>query len=179
MRKLGPAPAQLPHWWAKVPAVPSVTWWCSSCGRRPILWINLKATKTRPCLDPDQNEPTLKWYLPMESILGYHGMATLLASAAAVAKSLQSCLTLCDPMDCSPPSCSDQGIHQARILEWVATSSSRGSSWSRGWTCLPCSFCIAGGFFTTEPLRKPNSVRQNLNTLIKTCLSEYTLEKTV
>ena len=70
-------------------------------------------------------------------------------------------------------------IFQARILEWVATSSSRGSSWSRGWTCLPCSFCIAGGFFTTEPLRKPNSVRQNLNTLIKTCLSEYTLEKTV
>ena len=142
MRKLGPAPAQLPHWWAKVPAVPSVTCWCSSCGRRPILWINLKATKTRPCLDPDQNEPTLKWYLPMESILGYHGMATLLASAAAVAKSLQSCLTLCDPMDCSPPSCSDQGIHQARILEWVATSSSRGSSQPRDQTHVSCVACI-------------------------------------
>ena len=36
------------------------------------------------------------------------------------AKSLQSCLTLCDPMDCSPPASSVQGILQARTLEWVA-----------------------------------------------------------
>ena len=36
------------------------------------------------------------------------------------AKSLQSCLTLCDPMDCSPPGSSVHGILQARILEWVA-----------------------------------------------------------
>ena len=35
----------------------------------------------------------------------------------------QSCLTLCDPMDCSPPGCSVHGILQARILEWVAISS--------------------------------------------------------
>ena len=38
---------------------------------------------------------------------------------------------LCDPMDCSPPGSSVHGIHQARILEWVAISSSRGSSWCR------------------------------------------------
>ena len=44
------------------------------------------------------------------------------------AKSLQSCLTLCDPVDCSPPGSSVQGILQARILEWVAMPSSRGSS---------------------------------------------------
>ena len=37
-------------------------------------------------------------------------------------KSLQSCLTLCDPMDCSPPGPSVHGILQARILEWVAIS---------------------------------------------------------
>ena len=42
-------------------------------------------------------------------------------------KSLQSCPTLCDPMDCSPPGSSVQGILQARILEWVAISFSRGS----------------------------------------------------
>ena len=41
---------------------------------------------------------------------------------------LQSCPTLCDPMDCNPPGSSDHGILQARILEWVATPSSRGSS---------------------------------------------------
>ena len=45
---------------------------------------------------------------------------TLLACAAA-AKSLQSCLTLCDPIDGSPPGCSVPGILQARILEWVAS----------------------------------------------------------
>jgi len=39
------------------------------------------------------------------------------------AKSLQSCLTLCDPVDCSPPGSSVHGILQARILEWVAISS--------------------------------------------------------
>ena len=40
----------------------------------------------------------------------------------------QSCLTLCDPMDCSPPGSSVYGIPQARILEWVAISFSRGFS---------------------------------------------------
>ena len=44
------------------------------------------------------------------------------------AKSLQSCLTLCNPMDCSPPGFSVHGILQARILEQVAISSSRRSS---------------------------------------------------
>ena len=45
----------------------------------------------------------------------------------------------------------------ARILEWVASSFSRGSSWSRVWTCVSC---IAGSFFTTEPPGKPKG---NLN----------------
>ena len=42
-------------------------------------------------------------------------------TSAAAAKSLQSCLTLCHPMDCSPPGSSVQGIFQARVLEWGAT----------------------------------------------------------
>ena len=44
------------------------------------------------------------------------------------AKSLQSYSTLCDPMDCSPPGSFVHGIFLARMLEWVAISSSRGSS---------------------------------------------------
>ena len=40
----------------------------------------------------------------------------------------QSCPTLCNPMDCSPPGSSFHGILQARILEWIAISSSTGSS---------------------------------------------------
>ena len=45
--------------------------------------------------------------------------------AAAVAKSLQSCPTLCDPLDCSLPGFSVHGILQARTLEWVAISFSK------------------------------------------------------
>ena len=45
--------------------------------------------------------------------------------------SFQSCPTLCNPTDCSPPGSSVRGILQARILEWVAVPSSRGSSWPR------------------------------------------------
>ena len=57
----------------------------------------------------------------------------------------QSCSTICDHMDCSPPSSSANGVFQARILEWVAISFSRGSSQSRDWTQVSH---IAGRFFT-------------------------------
>ena len=50
----------------------------------------------------------------------------------------QSCLTLCDPMGCSPPGSSVHGILQARILEWVAIFYSRRSSWPRDWTHVSC-----------------------------------------
>ena len=50
------------------------------------------------------------------------------------AKSLQLCLTLCDPMDYSLPDSFVHGILQARILKWAAMPSSGGSSLSRGWT---------------------------------------------
>ena len=50
---------------------------------------------------------------------------------AVLCLAAQSCPTLCDPMDYSPPGSSVHGILQARILEWVAISSSRGSSQPR------------------------------------------------
>ena len=56
----------------------------------------------------------------------------------------QSCLTLCDPVDCSPPGSSVHGILQARILEWVAISFSRGSSQPKDSTWVSC---IAGRCF--------------------------------
>ena len=49
-------------------------------------------------------------------------------SVCVCVKLLQSHLTLCDPMDCSPPDPSVHGILQARILDWSAMPSSRGSS---------------------------------------------------
>ena len=57
----------------------------------------------------------------------------------------------CNPMNCSPPGSSVHGILQARIPQWVAVPSSRGSFWLRDWTHVSCGFCIAGGFFTTKP----------------------------
>ena len=56
-------------------------------------------------------------------------------------------------MDCCLTGSSVQGILQARILEWVVTPSSRGSSQPRDQTCISC---MAGGFFTTEPPGEPN-----------------------
>ena len=63
----------------------------------------------------------------------------------------QSCLTLCDPMDCSPPGSSVLGILQAGILEWVAIPFSKGSSRLGDQTRVSL---IAGRYFTTEPPRK-------------------------
>jgi len=58
----------------------------------------------------------------------------------------QSCLTLCDPLDCGPPGSSVHGI-QARILEWVAISFSRGSSQPAVKPTSLASPALAGGFF--------------------------------
>ena len=60
----------------------------------------------------------------------------------------QSCLTLCDPSNCNLSGPSIHGISQARILEWIASSSSRGSSGPRNQSCVSCNSCIAGRFFT-------------------------------
>ena len=63
----------------------------------------------------------------------------------------QSCPTLCGPMDCSLPGSSVHGIFQARILEWVAISFSRGSSWPRDWTRVSH---IVGRHFTVWATRE-------------------------
>ena len=60
----------------------------------------------------------------------------------------QLCLTLCDPLDCSPPCSSIHGIIQARVLEWVAISFSRGSFRLRDWIQVSR---IVGRCFTVEP----------------------------
>ena len=67
-------------------------------------------------------------------------------------KSLQACLTLCDPVVCSPPDSSVHGILQTRILEWVVMSSSRGSPQPRDQTLLSYVYWIAKRFFTTSAI---------------------------
>ena len=74
------------------------------------------------------------------------------AKSGMHAESLQSCPTLCDPMDCGPRGSSLHGLLQARILERVTIASCRDSSWTRDQTWV---FCIGRQFFTTEPPRNP------------------------
>ena len=68
------------------------------------------------------------------------------------------CPTLCNPKDYSPLDSSLHGILQARILEWVAISFSKGSSQPRDQTCISCS----AEFFTTDPPGKPYAKDTNI-----------------
>ena len=74
----------------------------------------------------------------------------------------KSCLTFYDLMDCSLPGSSVHGILQARILEWVAIFSSRGSSPPGTEPTFSCVSCIGrqDTFFTTEPPGKPCILRR-------------------
>ena len=64
----------------------------------------------------------------------------------------RSCVRFfCDSVTCSPPSSSVHGISQARILEWVAIPSSKGSSQPRDLTCVSLGSCTAGRFLSTGP----------------------------
>ena len=67
----------------------------------------------------------------------------------------QSCLTVCNPMDCSLPDSSVHGILQARILEWVAIPSSRWSSQLRDWTQVSY---FTGRFFIIWAIREPSEL---------------------
>ena len=67
--------------------------------------------------------------------------AQLVITSSALCVHAQSHLTLCDPMDCSLPGSSVHGSFQARILEWVAISYSKGSSWPKDRTHVSCISC--------------------------------------
>ena len=76
-------------------------------------------------------------------------------------KSLQTCPTPCNPMSC-PPGSSVHGILQARILEWVASGLSRGSSWPRDRTHI--SFCLLHwqkGSLPLAPPEKPHIINRD------------------
>ena len=90
-------------------------------------------------------------YICMANTSSVHFFPTCLFSrhTCMCAKSLQLYLTLCDHLDCNTPGSSVHGIFQARILEWVAMPSSRGSSWLGIEPASPASPSLA--FFTAEP----------------------------
>ena len=81
----------------------------------------------------------------------------------------QSCPTLCNPMDCSPPGSSVHGIFQARVLEWGAIAFSRGSSQPRDQTQVSC---IIGSCFTLWATREAKLIIAYSNLINYTFLSE-------
>ena len=91
--------------------------------------------------------------------------------AYVLAKLLQLCLTLCDPMDCSLPGSSVHESFQERILKRVAVSYSRNLPNSRIEPMSPASPALADGFFTTEPPGKPfeDDMGRHLGNFILLC----------
>ena len=95
--------------------------------------------------------------------LAFVWMSSDLYTAWTRAQSLQSSPTLRDSTDCNLPGSSVHEIFPAKILEWVAISSSRGSSWPRYQTLISC---LTGEFCTTEPPGKlivPATANKNNN----------------
>ena len=64
----------------------------------------------------------------------------------------------CSPLNCRLSGSSVAGISQAKILKWVASFFSRGSSPPGNWTQISCASCIGSGFFTTAPAGKPANI---------------------
>ena len=81
-----------------------------------------------------------------------------LPSALYCAQSLQSCLTLCDPMDCSPPGSSVHEILQARTLEWIAMLPPEALPNQGIEPASLMSLALASGFFTTSPTWETQSL---------------------
>ena len=108
-------------------------------GGADVIIIEIEHTVSVICLNCPETMPRNLWKncLPWDRSLvpknGWKGKVLV----------PQSCPTLYDPMDCSPPGSSVQGILQARILEWIAIPFSRGSSQPRDWTEVSC---ISGRF---------------------------------
>ena len=75
---------------------------------------------------------------PLSPSVPYKPSCVRVCSRVCARMCTQLCPTLCDPMDCSLRGSSVHGILQARILQWVAISSSGGSFWPRDWTHISC-----------------------------------------
>ena len=127
-----------PETWSASPSESHV-----STGSPPFCYLSSPSS-----LSPEQDAVADSWcslYVLHIVLLGW-GQGSLRRSDTTVGGEVaQSCPTFCNPMDCSLPGSSVYGIFQARTLEWVAISFSRGSSRPRDRTQV---FCTAGRLFT-------------------------------
>ena len=136
------------HMWAKDSSILHDIFYFSFWDLREWMWLpdceNKGARGSRQSCCHRLREGVGGLWSPAAMVLNQHVLSTLTLWVT------QSCLTLCSPVDCSPPGSSVHGILQARILEWFAKPSSRGSSWPRDQTHVCYVSCIAGKFFTTS-----------------------------
>ena len=101
------------------------------------------------CSNRDNPPSTASWSFLHVSLITF---SLKLCESGSENEVTQSCPTLCKPMDCSPPGSSVHGIFQARVLEWVAISFSRGSSRPRDRTWVSC---LQADALSSEPPGKP------------------------
>ena len=142
----------LNHGWKKCIALNNLSWFliykhlsltCVSFFRAPVSTAPISSMKNQWLIH------TMKTYSKRDVTerLSWSPSFKIPTGKDVHAKSSQSCPALCDPIDCSPPGSSVHGILQARTLEWVAISSSRGSSQPRDWWA---SLALVGVFFTSS-----------------------------
>ena len=124
----------LPFFW-QMPAILGIPWLATALlsslspllhGVLPSVYLHLYMSFLQHILDQVRTNPIgpyLSFIIPVKTLFLNKVTGCCFCGLVAL-----SCLTLCDPMDCSPLGSSVHGIYQARILEWVAISFSRGSS---------------------------------------------------
>ena len=113
--------------------------------------------------------------LPLINVMGLWWIFLywpVMLSYVCVCLAAQSCLTICDPIDCSLPGSSVHGILQARILKWVAIPFSKGSSQARDRTQVSCT--EADSLPTEPPERSLHSVYICHNFIKLYILNKYT-----
>ena len=137
-------------------------WLCHPSLLRTFQWLLLPLGSS-PC---SFTWPSRRLHRPFSSLISHHSMPHTLFAAVQLCclgqvQEIQSCCyclvaescpTLCNPMDCCPPGFSVHGILQGRILDQIAISFSRRSSWPRYWTYVSC---IGRLILYPEPPGKP------------------------
>ena len=116
--------------------------------------------------DRQENSTTLSIWKYLSNLLG--------GAHSEWSEVAQSCLTLCNPVDCSLPGFSIHGIFQARILEWVTISFSRGSSRPRDRTWVSCIGGRHFNFWAEEgtnrlPMSRPRPRPDSLDHTAQSC----------
>ena len=137
------------HCWLSAQSPLLLFCWQNSDQNHPLLRCHVFLKRLCPSMGPLEvrgmsSLNSLSWSQPSHhpcqmptDALSFPPVST---TAAAAAKSLQSCLTLCDPVDSSPPGSPVPGIFRARTLEWVAISFSNAWKWKvkvKSLSCVP------------------------------------------